>query len=374
MKKIIIPGIILLLVAAAGFTLFRGDDSKVLTASFPRTIAIYEGSDVRVLGVHIGQVESVTPSGTEVKVKMRYDAEVDIPKDAKAMIVAPSVVGDRFVQLTPVYESGPKLEDGAVFGSDRTSTPLELDEIYQSLDDLTVALGPDGANKEGALSELLRTTAENFGGQGARFKQTIKDFSKLTGTLANNREELFGAAARLEDFISTLAENDETVRSFNQSLSGVSDLLADERDELSLSLKNLATAMTEVAGFVRQNQASLGRNIKGLNNVAKILVRQRTALEEVLRVAPAALANLGHTYNPQAGTLDTRANMGELIHQVESDPGTLLCGLVNQGDKSGAVCDLIKQALPRAGAFAPAQRTAPLPHDPTLGGLVEVSR
>jgi len=132
--------------------------------------------------------------------------------------------------------------------------------------------------------------------------------------------------------------------------------------------------MGQVSTFVRDNQASLSRNIKGLNKVAKILVRQRGALEEVLKVAPTALVNLGHTYNPQAGTLDTRANLGELIHHIESDPSSLLCGLVGQADKSGAVCDLINQALPRPGAFTQAQRPQPLPHDPTLGGLVEVRR
>lgn len=376
LKKLAVPLVLVALVAAAAFTMFKGEDTKTVTAHFPRTISIYEGSDVRVLGVPVGVVESVTPEGTQVKVVMTYDAEVDVPANASAVIVAPSVVGDRFVQLTPVYPGGAKLKDGAVLQVDRTSGPLELDDIYQSLDDLTVALGPTGANKEGALSQLLRTTAENFGGQGEEFNQTLQDLGKLTGTLDNNREEFFGAAARLEDFISTLAKNDDTVRAFNQSLAGVSDLLEGERDELSTSLRNLATAMTQVSSFVKENQDSLSRNITGLNKVAKILVRQRVALEEVLKVAPVALTNLGHTYNPQAGTLDVRANLDNLLHEITSDPGTLLCGLVSQVDTSGSVCDLIDQALPRAGAFASSERQgdAPEPFDPSLGGLVEVTR
>ena len=87
------------------------------------------------------------------------------------------------------------LDDGATLQTDRTAVPLELDQIYQSLDDLTVALGPDGANAKGALTDLLETTAANFGGQGAKFHQTIQDFSQLTGTLDDNKEELFGSAA-----------------------------------------------------------------------------------------------------------------------------------------------------------------------------------
>ena len=64
---------------------------------------------------------------------------------------------------------------------------------YKSLDELAVALGPQGANSEGALSELISTTAENFEGQGEQFNQTIKDLGRLTGTLENNKDELFGS-------------------------------------------------------------------------------------------------------------------------------------------------------------------------------------
>ena len=103
---------------------------------------------MRVLGVPVGQVDTVTPSGTDVVVTMSYDADVKIPADAKAAIIAPSIVGDRFVQLTPVYTGGEVLADDATLDTDRTAVPLELDQIYTSLDDLTVALGPDGCQQE----------------------------------------------------------------------------------------------------------------------------------------------------------------------------------------------------------------------------------
>jgi len=376
MKKLLIPGMIVALLAAFAVTLLTGGaEPKLLTASFPRTVSLYVGSDVRVLGVPIGTVESVTPQATDVKVTMSYDADVSIPENAQAVIISPSIVGDRFVQLTPVYQAGKKLADGAELDMSKTSTPLELDEIYGSLDDLTVALGPDGANKDGALSALLDSTAKNWGGQGEQVHQTIRDISTLTGTLDDNKEELFGTAAKLESFISTLAENDSTVRDFNRSLGRVSTMLSGERGELSASLRNLAIAMGEVSGFVKENKQVLGSNIKGLNRVAKVLVKQRGALDEILRVAPVALDNLALTYNPQAGTLDTRANIGELVNRVTSDPATVLCGLVNQSDKNGKVCDLINQALPRPGTVpGGAQRVSGPRFDPTLGGLVEAKR
>jgi phospholipid/cholesterol/gamma-HCH transport system substrate-binding protein len=377
LKKIVVPIILVALLAAGAWTfLLGGKETKSLTAHFPRTVSIYEGSDVRVLGVPVGTVDTVTPSGTDVVVTMTYDAEVRVPEDAAAVIVSPSIVGDRFVQLTPVYTDGPVLADGATLETDQTAVPLELDEIYQSMDDLTVALGPNGANAKGALTDLLETTAANFGGQGAKFHQTIEDFSELTGTLDDNKEELFGSAKALEGFIKTLADNDDTVRQFNQSMASVSDMLAGERDELAASLRNLGIAMKQVSGFVKENREILGRNIKGLNRVAKVLVKQRDALDEVLSAAPIALNNLALTYNPQAGTLDTRANIQMIDKQIESDPAVFLCGIVNQANKPGQVCDVIKDILkdlpaaPRVAAFAQDQQREPEQYDPTLGGLV----
>jgi len=381
LQRAIVPVIIVALVVAGAIVMFGGDGGdKTLTAYFPRTVSLYEGSDVRVLGVAVGKIEEVTPEGTRVKVVMKYDGEVKIPEDAQAVIISPSIVGDRYIQLTPVYEGGQVLGDNMSIDESRTAVPLELDQIYSSLDRLTVALGPTGANKNGALTDLLERTAENFGGQGAKFKQTIQDFGTLSETLDDNKEELFGSLTELQGFVSTLADNDDTVRQFNQSLGAVSTMLAGESDELSAALANLSTALGQVGSFVQENKASLGRNITGLNRVAKVFVKRRAELDQILRIAPTALGNLAMTYNPDTGTLDTNANIGNLEHEIASNPGKLLCALVSANDPKGKICDLIGGLLPAApgrAAFGDSAGTTAEPtyeqrFDLTLNGLVEV--
>jgi phospholipid/cholesterol/gamma-HCH transport system substrate-binding protein len=344
-RRLVVPLVLVVLVVAAGVTLVGGESRKTLVAQFPRTISVYEGSDVRVLGVPVGEVVSVTPSGTDVEVEIAYDADVKVPTDARAVIVAPSIVGDRYIQLTPAWEGGDVLADGTVLDQGNTAVPIELDQIYSSLDDLNVALGPEGANKEGALSDLVRQTAEQFAGQGESFNQTINDFSELSTTLEDNKEELFGATRQLGQFVETLAENDTTVRRFNQSIARVSTLLADERQELAGSLSSLGTALTEVKKFVSDNREVLGRDIKGLQRVTQILVRQRDAVDEILKVAPTALNNLGLTYNPQAGTLDVRANLGFLVEQLAQDPTLYLCTQLEQLAGAKQICNALRGLL-----------------------------
>lgn len=366
-----VPALLLVVLVAAGISMLTGGGERTLVAHFPRTVSVYEGSDVRVLGVPVGKVDRVTPNGTDVEVTMHYADDVRVPRDAKAVIVAPSVVGDRYVQLTPAYTSGPVLRDGAVLDTSRTAVPLELDDVYGSLDKLVVALGPDGANKDGALSDLLAQTARNFGGQGAQARQTISDFGKLSKTLDDNKDELFSSARQLQGFISTLAANDTTVRDFNSSLSQVSTLLAGERGDLSAALRNLATALGDVRDFVKTNKDVLHSDIAGLNRVAKLLVKRRAELEETLNDAPLALNNLFYAYNPQTGTLDTSANLGSTLGNAVNNPALTLCTILDQADTSGRLCGLVDSTLSRGGVFGAGTGSAVGKHtDPSLGGLV----
>lgn len=377
----VVGALVVVLLVGAALMVLPGNGTRHVTAEFPRTISLYEGSAVKILGVSVGKVDSVEPAGTKVRVKFSYDAEHKVPADAKAVVISPSIVGDRFIQLTPVYTGGPVLADGARLGIDRTATPLELDQIFGSINELTKALGPDGANKidetgTGALTRLLDSTARNFGGQGVQFNQTLQNLSKLTKTLADNKDELFGTVTEIENFTSTLAKNDDTVRKFNDSLAAGAQLLADERDELAAVLQNLSVAMTQVRSFVADNKQLLSTNIRELNKISKVLVKNRGALDSILTDAPVALNNLFLAYNETTGTLDTRANVGETVGKLESKPSVVLCALVP--DACGPLTSVVKLlGLGRAAALAaeddPARGTGTTvvePVDRTLGGLV----
>jgi phospholipid/cholesterol/gamma-HCH transport system substrate-binding protein len=357
-----------------------GGGGKTLTAYFDRTVGLYESSDVRVLGVRIGQVSEIEPEGDRVRVDMTYDDKYDLPADAKAVVVAPSIVSDRYVQITPVYLGGEELESGAVLEEDRTAVPVELDEIYASLDQLNVALGPEGANKDGALSDLLSVGARNLEGNGELLNTTLEDFATFVTTVSEQRDDLFGTVANLADFTSTIASSDQTVRAFNRDLAEVAAQLEGERENLALAVRELSVALGEVAGFVQENREDLRANVSSLAAVTGVLVKQRGALEEFLDVSPTALSNLQLAYNPSTGTLDTRDNG---IAQAEGNPIGAICDVLRNAGQPQELCEQLEDALsglpfPPGGASAPAAAAAPVsgpvPRDMTLGGILDGGR
>jgi len=362
---------LVLALLVAGYLVTRGGDTVRAVAHFSRTVGLYPGSDVRVLGVRIGQVTAVIPEGTTVRVEFEYDARYKVPADARAALITPNVVSDRYVQLLPVYQGGPVLRSGSDIPLDRTAVPVELDQVYRSLNDLNVALGPEGANKDGALTRLLRVGAANLDGQGAKINTALTNFSQAVQTLADGRTDLFGTVANLQTFTTALATSDQQVRQFNTDLASVADQLNAERDELAAALRNLAVALGEVQTFVAENRDSLKANVDGLTQVTSALVRQKQSLEEFLTVAPTTLSNLQLAYNPSSGTLDTRNNF-----EQTSNPQNYLCSIIRatelpQAQKDQACAD-VNKAVELLGKARAGQLPGvpPATVDKSLGGIL----
>ncbi|OLF16476.1 MCE family protein [Actinophytocola xanthii] len=316
-----------LVVAAALWWLLVDANQRRYVAVFTGVVGLYEGNDVRVLGVRVGEVDTVAPRGDVVRVEVLVDRSVRIPATAGAAIVAPSLVSDRYVQFAPAYTGGPVMAEGTVLPPDRTATPLEVDDLYASLNRVSRTLGPNGANANGALSDLLDTAAANLDGNGASLNATVTQLSQLAETLSGSDEDLFATVDNLQRFTSALAASDEQVSRFNEQAAEVSRFLADERDDLAAAVRQLGIALGAVQQFIDDNRARLRSNVDKLASVTQVLVDQRAALSEVLDVAPVALSNIINSYNGSSGTLDARADLNELAQP----PIVMICNLVRQG-------------------------------------------
>ncbi|MGW4057559.1 MCE family protein [Amycolatopsis sp. NPDC004747] len=297
-----------LVVSAALWWVFSGSGQHHVTAFFTRAVGVYPGSDVRVLGVRIGQVDSVTPEGEQVRVTMSVDGSVGVAEDTTLLVIAPSVVADRYLQFAKPARGGPRLPDGATIPIRRTATPVELDQLYASLDTISKALGPNGANSQGALSDLLKTGAQTLQGNGSAFNDSVRNFAQLARTLAGNSNDLFGTVTELQQFTTMLATNDNQVSTVNQQLAQISGTLAANSGELARALDGLGRALADVQAFIRDNRGALKADVDNLVTTTRTLVEQRASLAETLDVAPLAVANVLNAVDPATGRLLGRGN------------------------------------------------------------------
>lgn len=301
MKKILIVSIAAALVLL-GLTSLRPaleDEQRTVSVMFPRTTNLYEGAQVKVLGVQVGKVDTIERDGLQVRVTMSYDPDVKLPADVHAVIVPPSVVGDRFVQLAPAYTGGEVLADGAELGIDRSGVPLELEDTYRALDQLSRDLGPRGANRNGALTRLIRAGADNLRGRGVLLNRTVRELADAIGVIAGSSDSINGTTTNMARITARLAGSDATIRSLVRNLVAVATELNGQGDSLAAAVTTLDRALGRVAAFARDNRASLRGGVADLSSVSTTLRRHLRELEEISDLAPVGLVNLMKTYVPR---------------------------------------------------------------------------
>jgi phospholipid/cholesterol/gamma-HCH transport system substrate-binding protein len=344
-RSAVISAVVALIVVLTGaLYVLALPGAQRLTAYFGQAVGVYPGSDLRVLGVKVGEVDAVRPQGRQVEVTMSLDHGVAVPAGVNAVVVAPSIVADRYIQLSPAYTGGPRLRDHAVIPATRTATPVELDQLYDSISRLATALGPNGANRKGALSDVLTTGAANLGGNGRALGDVIQQLGKATRTLSGSQDDLFTTLTNLQRFTTMLKANDGQVRLAEQQLAQVNGFLADDRQNLGAALNQLATALVEVKRFIGANRALLKSNVTKLASITQVLVDQRRSLAEAMDTIPLAAGNVLHAYDPVHQTLDGRGDLNELsmrrpIATAQTAAGQV-CSVTGTSTKAlAALCD-----------------------------------
>lgn len=293
-------GAVLAALVAVSYLVVPRVTTIVVTAEFTGTAGLYPGDDVRVMGVPVGRVESIEPGPTAALVRMRIRRSQPIPADADAIIVNQSLVAARFVQLTPAWTGGDRLQGGDLIDLSHTAVPVEWDAMTAQLDRLATALGPpDPANPTvGPAGDLVNALDATLAGQGANLHETVTRLSDAMRILSDGRTDLFATVRNLQVFVSALADSDAQIVEFNDRMATVTEVLGSDTDTIGEAIATLDTAVGDVTRFVRENRDAVGASADQLSEVLANLAAQREGIAQILHVAPTALANMSNIYQP----------------------------------------------------------------------------
>jgi phospholipid/cholesterol/gamma-HCH transport system substrate-binding protein len=266
---------------AIAFPRERNEQVRV-TAIFPKTIGLFVQSHVRVLGVSVGRVESVEPQGDSVAVVMRLDAQRKIPADAKAVIVPISLIADRYIQLTPVYESGPRLVNGDVIGIERTAIPAELDDVLAQLKKLLDAVEAGTADDPESIGEAVQNLASALAGSGDDFSRLLDGGGELAGSVVENATEVDAIVGHLARLASALAERRGDLAQLNTRMAQALGAIASERDALNGALANAALLTEQLGSLVKEHRPALEADLTVLAKTTQIVMAHQDSLIRAL--------------------------------------------------------------------------------------------
>ena len=366
-------------------SMFGGEERKTLTAHFPRTVSVYEGSDVRVLGVpdrhrRHGRAVRHRRRGDHVVRRRDRGARRRQGRDHRA-------VGRRR-PLRPAHagvrRQGEVLADGA--DARPRTRPRCRSSWTRSTTAWTSSTWPSARRAPTATARCPTCSRPPPRTSAARASSSTRPSRTSAGSARPRPTTRRSCSAPPARSRASSARSPRTTRPCASSTSRwptSSTMLEGERGELQASLKNLAVALSEVSTLRQGQPRLLGRNIKGLNRVAKVLVKQRGALDEMLSTAPLALNNLVPDLQP-AGRHARHPLQPRRDRRPARRPTRRRCCAASSArpTRSGQVCDAIKaDRLPglRRGAAlgqAPARRPAqdalrPHPRRPRGGGAMK---
>src|SRR4051794_23163666 len=239
--------------------MFGGGDGYTVNVTFQNAGQLVKGNNVEVAGRPIGKIKSIAlDDHGQARVKMSVGSGFDpLHHGTTAVIRASSLSGiaNRYVELHPGPNSSPKIDDGGQIGADKTQAPVDLDQLFNTLDPKT---------RKG-LQGIIQGSAQQYKGKSAKAAAALKYFNPALSTSARVMRELVLDRQSFERFVNDTAE---TVTALDA-----------RRDDLAALVGN-ANATTKAIG---DENVALGRAL-GL-------------LPDTLRRANTTFVNLRATLN-----------------------------------------------------------------------------
>jgi phospholipid/cholesterol/gamma-HCH transport system substrate-binding protein len=249
----------LVVILAAYLLVFRSPGGHEYTILFQNAGQLVKDDDVQVGGMRIGSVRDIrlTPrnqAAIDVKVQEPY-APLRVGTKAVIRLTSLSGVANRYIALTPGPDNAPKLRDGSTIDESSTTTVVDLDEIFNTLNPAT----------RRNLSNVIKAFATQYDGKGREAGQSTKYFNPVLST-----------SRRLVDEV--------------------------DQDEGALTrfLVNSSEAVTAIASK-RNDLAALVGNT---NTTAKAIGDENVALARALGLLPLTLRRANTTFVNLRSTLD----------------------------------------------------------------------
>ncbi len=289
--------------------LVGGGDTYQITAYFDRAVSVFASSDVRVLGLPAGTVSSVEIDGGRVRVDMAIPSDIPIPADATAQIVPQSLIGERYIQISPAFKEGmTPARDGDVI--ENTVIPVEPDEALAALKEFLDSLDPDG------IGNLITNLEEDLRGNGGALNDALGSLSQLVETFAEKDEVLLRIVDSFDRLTATLSTREQQLGEVMDAFAEASQVLADERQSIEGLVSGLADLSRNGLALVGEHAGALRADIATLADAAATIDANLNAVTQLLAAGPQLTSGIIGAYNPEVRAINLRNNFGPLISDL----------------------------------------------------------
>ncbi|MFL5843948.1 MAG: MlaD family protein [Solirubrobacteraceae bacterium] len=233
-------GALVVAVVVVAVVLLGGGSTHDYELTFDNAGQLVKGDDVQVGGRRIGSVNKIeltdnNQARISVSVEEPY-APLHVGTRATIRTTSLSGVANRYIALTPAANNAPKIEDGGTLTSEATTSPVDLDQLFDTLDEPT----------RKALQNVIKGSATQYEGRGELNNRAARYFNPAISTAARLVNEVNRDQQAFEDLIvhgakvtTALAERRSDITGLVSNASRTAGAIGDENVALSEALSLL---------------------------------------------------------------------------------------------------------------------------------------
>ena len=256
--RIATVGALLVVVIVLAIVLFTGGGGHKYTFLFQNAGQLVPDNQVMIGGSPVGTVANIELSPNNLA-EIEIEVEQELHEGTTAVIRATSLSGvaNHYVSISPGPNSSPALAEGAELGLSSTTTPVDIDQLFNSFPPKV---------REG-LQNFIKGNGQIYAGRGKE---------------ANESYEYFGTALnRATNFASELNADEELLSKFLVSSSNLTSAVAGRGAQLSSAVSNANKAFKAI----NTQNVALSESLEELPPVMRqantTFVNLRAALDDV---------------------------------------------------------------------------------------------
>jgi phospholipid/cholesterol/gamma-HCH transport system substrate-binding protein len=321
-----------LIAAFVGWQLYQKLTNNTVTAYFPAANALYAGDKVVIMGIRVGAIDKIEPAGDKMKVTFHYHNKYKVPANASAVILNPTLVASRSIELEPAYKGGPTLPDNAVIPEERTQVPVEWDDLRNDITHIISNLGPTKEQPKGPFGEIIESFADALSGKGKQINTTLDSLSTALTTLDEGRGDFFAVLHSLALFVNALHQDDQQFVALNKDLAQFTNNLNSSDQSAANAIQQTDELLSTARKFLIENRDVLVHDVNNLSEATTAIVQPtgRDGLETALHILPHMAANVLAIYEPAHGSLTGAPAIVNFANPLQ-----FICSAIQAGSRLG---------------------------------------
>lgn len=302
-------------------------DAKVTSyrAEFTEVSGLRVGDDVRIAGVKVGDVESITVDGDQALIGFTVSQDHPLTKTTGLVLRYQNLIGQRYLAVVPGAADAAALADDGLIPLSRTSPGFDLTALLNGFRPLFAVLKPADIN---ALSESVMKVLQ---GEGGTVAQLLQETTHLTNYLADRDGLFHQVAENLTPLLEEISGNGDQLQSTVHRLALLTTGLAHQRRTTGESIDQLSELVGRTNALVIRLRSPLAHDIAALRKVVHMYAANNPRYAE-------SFAHFGSVLGTLGRTVSYRSALNQLMCQISVQSGSVEVPVGTPGDRHSEVC------------------------------------